>query len=100
MAPDFHARKVTVSSLQNCYSKEGSSTVPWSFLLSVACFLSLLLPYKKVKNLQKMCQLIAMASDYFTQKQLFAHVNIIMKHALIYNRHDVFKCVLLTCLNK
>jgi len=48
MAPDFHIRKVIVSSLQNCYSEEGLSTAPWSFL-------SLLLPYKKMRNSQKRC---------------------------------------------
>jgi len=37
----------------------------------------------------------AMASDCVAQKQLITHVNIIMKHAPIYNRHDVFVCVLL-----
>jgi len=37
-------------SLQNCYSKEGLSTAPWSFLLSVTPLLSFLLPYKKVRN--------------------------------------------------
>jgi len=33
-----------------------------------------------------------MASDYVTQKQLLAHMNIIMKHVPVYNRHDVFMC--------
>jgi len=32
------------------------------------------------------------ASDYVTRKQLLAHVDIIMKHAPIYNRHDVSAC--------
>jgi len=36
-----------------------------------------------------------MAFGYITQKQLLAHVNIIMKHAPIDNRHDVFARVLL-----
>jgi len=30
------------------------------------------------------------ASDCVTQKQLLIHVNIIIKHSPIYNRHDVF----------
>jgi len=50
MTPDFS--KVIASSLQNCYSEESSSTAPWSFLLSLASFLSLLFHYKKVRNLQ------------------------------------------------
>jgi len=91
----FHTRKVIVSSLRICYSEEGLSTVPCFFFLSVAPFLSLLLPYKKVRNSLKRCQSTATASDYITQKQLFTHVNIIMKHTPIYNRHDVFVCVLL-----
>jgi len=91
----FHTRKVITSSLQNCYSKEGLSTASWSFLLSVALFLSLLLPYKKVRNSLKRCRSSAMASDCVTQKQLLTYVNIIMKHAHIYNRHNVFICVLL-----
>jgi len=36
-----------------------------------------------------------MASDYITQKQLLAHMNIIMKHTPIYNRHDALAHVLL-----
>jgi len=51
------------------------------FLLSVASFLSLLLPYKKVRKSQKRCRLTVTAFDYVTQKQLLAHVNIIMKYA-------------------
>jgi len=103
----FHTRKVIASSLWNYYSEEGLSTAPGSFLLSVALFLSLLFPYKKVRNLWKRCRSSVMASDCITQKQLLTHVNIIMKHAPIYNRHDVFAHVLLytlsfkiKCLNK
>jgi len=84
-----------VSSLQNCYSEEGSSTASWSFLLSVVSFLSLQLPYKKVRNSQKMCQSTATASGYIAQKQLLVHVDIIMKHVPIYNRHSIFARVLL-----
>jgi len=62
--------------------------VPWSFLLFFAPFLSLLLPYKKVRKSQKWCQSTAKASDYVKQKQVLARVNIIMKHAPIYNRDD------------
>jgi len=43
IVPDFHTRKVIVSSLQNCCSEEVLSTMPWSFL-------SLLLSYKNVRN--------------------------------------------------
>jgi len=88
----FHTRKVIASSLRNCYSKEGLSTAPWSFFLSIAPFLSLLLPYKMVRNSQKRCRSSATASDYVTRKQLLAHVNIIMKHAPIYNK-QMFSCV-------
>jgi len=76
-----------MSSLQ-IYYFEDSFTAPWSFLLFIASFLSLLLPYKKVRNLQKSVA----ASDYITRKELHAHVNIIMKHTPIYNRHDVHAC--------
>jgi len=65
----FHTRMVIASSLWNCYSEKGLSTAPWSFLLSVTPFLS---------------------SNYITQKQLLAHVNIIMNHTPIHNRHDDF----------
>ena len=81
--------KVIMSSLQNSYSEEGLSTAPWSFFLSVTPFLSLLLPYKKARNSRKRCRSSAKASDYVTRKQLLAHMNINMKHAPIYNRHDV-----------
>jgi len=65
------------------------------YTVSVASFLSFLFPYKKVKNSQKRCQSTATASDYVTQKQLLAHMNIIMKHASIYNRHNVSACAFL-----
>jgi len=91
----FHKRKVITSSLRNYYSKEALSTVPWSFFLSVAPFLSLLLTYKKVRNSQKRCKSSATASDCVSQKQLLTHVNIIMKHTPIYNRYDIFMHVLL-----
>jgi len=95
----FHPRKVIVSSLWNCYSEEVISAALWSFLLSVAPFLSLLLPYKNMRNSQKRCWSTVTASDYAdyaTQKQLLAHVKIIMKHNTpIYNRLDVFARVLL-----
>jgi len=96
----FHTRKVIASSLRNCYSKEGLSTALWSFFLSVAPFLSLLLPYKKVRNSQKRCRSSAMASYCVIQKQLLTHVNIIMKHTPIYNRHNVFARVLLSLINQ
>jgi len=51
MTPDFTQKKVIVSSLQNCYFDEGSSTAPWSFLLSVTSFLSLPTSYKNTRNL-------------------------------------------------
>jgi len=70
-----------MSSLQNCYS-EDLFTAQWSFLLFFASFLSLLLLYKKVRNLQKMCKSTVTASDYVTQKQLLEQVNI--KHTPIY----------------
>jgi len=59
------------------------------FLLSVTPFLSLLLFYKKVRNWQKRCRSTVTASNYVTRKQLLAHMNIIMKHTHIDNRHDV-----------
>jgi len=92
MAPDFSHKKVIASSLRNYYSEEGLSTAPWSFFLSITPFLSLLLPYKNVRNSQKRYQSSAMASDCVTQKQLLTHMNIIMKHTPIYNRHNVFAC--------
>jgi len=67
MAVDFSHK--SASSLRSCYSEEGLSIAQWSFLLSVAPFLSLLLPYKKVRNSQKRCQSTATATDYVTQLQ-------------------------------
>jgi len=52
-------------------------------------------PLQKGENSQKRCQSSAMASDCITQKRTaYTHVNILMKHAPIYNRHDVFLRVL------
>jgi len=91
----FHTRRVIASSLRICYSEKGLSTAPWSFFLFVAPFLSLLLLYKKVRNSWKRCRSSTMASNCVMQNQLLAHMNIIMKHTPIYNRHDVFMRVLL-----
>jgi len=52
-------------------------------------------PLQKGEKLAKEGQLSAMASDCITQKQLLTHVNIIMKHAPLYNRHNVFARMLL-----
>jgi len=52
VAPDFSHKKFNCfyTSLRNCCSKEVSSTVPLSFLLSSASFLFLLPSYKKVRT--------------------------------------------------
>jgi len=69
---------VMASSLRICYSKKGLSTAPWSFFLSVAPFF---LFYSLIKGEKLNCN----ASDYFTQKQLLTHMNIIMKYAPMFS---------------
>jgi len=114
--PDAHLSKFSPIKIL-CYTV---STVSWSFLLSFASFLSLLLnPLQKGEKLEKevsidcnsfwLRHIILITSHngfwYITLKQLL-NLNIIMKHAPTYNRHDVFYIIcfkiarLHTCLNK
>ena len=94
MAPDFSPKREIMSSLRNCYSEEVLSTAPWSFfypsLLSFL-FCSLIKGEKLVKEVPIDCNSFWLHHT----KQMFVHMKIIMKHAPIYNRHDVFALVLL-----
>jgi len=94
MAPDFYTRKIIVSSLQNCYSEGLFIHCAMVFPFIRCSFLSLLLPFKRWETHERGVNRLQWLLITYKNSCLYT-VNLIMKHAPIYNRHDVFACVLL-----
>ena len=67
-----------MSDLQNCYSDEDVSTVQWCFSSFITLPLSLLAIYGRRETYEKILILATASVNYVTQKQLLAHVSIII----------------------